>query len=300
MQFKRARFLVALLVALCLLTFSLACGSDDDDEELADDAGGETQAAVTPYKSKNDEGSVTGTVSFVGSPPAARPISMGADAVCESKNPGALAEDIIVKEGGAMQNVFIYVKDGKIADGSKNINSLGFDVPAQAQVLDQNGCHYVPHIMGIQVKQKLEIRNSDATSHNINLQATKNEKINPSQPPGAPPVEKVFQRAETLIPVKCNQHPWMKAYIGVLSHPFYAVSGPDGKFELKGLPPGTYTIVAWHEKFKQEQTQSITIGAKESKEANFKFAAEQMTAELHGGSLTVMPALEVPMLVHQH
>ncbi len=297
MQFKRARFLVALFVALCLLTFSMACGGDDDDD-IADENTDDTPA-VTPYKVTGNEGTITGMVSFTGTPPTAKPISMGADAVCESKNPNALAEDIVVKEGGAMQNVFIYVKDGKTAD-NKNINSLGFDPPAQSQVLDQNGCHYVPHILGIQVKQKLEIKNSDATSHNINLQATKNEKINPSQPPGSPAVEKTFQRAEILIPVKCNQHPWMKAYIGVVSHPFYAVSGADGKFEIKGLPPGTYTLVAWHEKFKQEQTQSITVGAKESKEASFKFAAEQITAELQGGSLTVMPALELPMLGHQH
>lgn len=298
MPFTRGRTLVALFIALCLLTFSVACGGDDDDE-LADDAAEDTQAAVTPYKTTGNEGSVTGMVNFVGTPPPPKPISMGADAVCESKSPNSMAEDIIVKEGGAMQNVFVYVKDGKTAD-NKNINNLGFDAPAQAQVLDQSGCHYVPHVVGIQVKQKLSITNSDATSHNINLQATKNEKINPSQPPGAPPVEKVFTRSETLIPVKCNQHPWMKAYIGVLSHPFYAVSGPDGKFEIKGLPPGTYTLVAWHEKFKQEQTQTITVGAKESKEAAFKFAAEQITAELHGGSLTVMPALEVPWLGHQH
>jgi hypothetical protein len=299
MPFKRARFFVALFVALCLLTFSLACGSDDDDEELAEDDAAEAQVALTPYKTTGNEGTVTGTVNFVGATPAAKPISMGADAVCESKNSNPVAEDIVVKEGGALQNVFVYVKDGKTAD-NKNINNLGFDVPAQPRVLDQSACQYVPHVIGIQVKQKLSITNSDPTSHNINLQATKNEKINPSQPPGAAPVEKIFQRSETLIPVKCNQHPWMKAYIGVLSHPFYAVSGPDGKFEITGLPPGTYTIVAWHEKFKQEQTQSVTVGAKESKEAAFKFAAEQMTAELHGGSLTVLPALEVPWLGHRH
>ena len=300
MQFKRARFLVALLAALCLLTFALACGGDDDDEEIADDNAADTQAAVVQYKPSGNEGTVAGMVTLTGTAPAPKPISMGADAVCESKNTNAVAEDIVVKEGGAVQNVFVYVKDGKTSD-NKNINNLGFDVPAQVQVLDQSGCHYVPHVLGIQVKQKLEIRNSDATSHNINLQATKNEKINPSQPPGAPPVEKIFQRAETLIPVKCNQHPWMKAYIGVLGHPFYAVTGPDGKFEIKGLPPGTYTVVAWHEKFGDKvQTQSVTVGAKESKTADFKFAVEQMTAELQGGPLTVMPALEVPMLGYHH
>ncbi len=294
---KRARFLVALLVALCLLSFSVACG--DDDDELAEEEGAETQATVTPYKSTGNEGTLTGVVNFVGTPPEPKTISMGADAVCESSNSNAVAEDVIVKDG-ALQNVFVYVKDGKTAD-NKNINSLGFDAPAQAQVLDQQGCQYVPHVVGVQVKQKLSVTNSDATSHNINLQAAKNEKSNPSQGPGAPPFERTFARPETLIPVKCNQHPWMKAYIGVLSHPFFAVSGADGKFEIKGLPPGTYTVVAWHEKFKQEQTQSITVGAKETKEATFKFDGGQMTAEFQGGgSLTVMPALEVPYLGHRH
>lgn len=299
MSFPRARFLVALLAALCLLTFALSCSRDDDDDDVAADDAAETPA-LTPYKPSGNEGTVTGVVSFVGAAPAAKPIGMGADPVCEAKNKNPMAEDIVIKEGGAIQNVFVYVKDGKTAD-NKNINSLGFDVPAQPQVLDQNGCHYVPHVIGIQVKQQLSITNSDATTHNINLQANKNEKFNQSQSPGTAPIVKTFGRAETLIPVKCNQHPWMKAYVGVVNNPFYAVSGPDGKFEIKGLPPGTYTIVAWHEKFGDKvQTQSVTVGAKGSAQADFKFTAEQMTAELQGGPLYVMPALEVPMLGEQH
>ena len=111
-------------------------------------------------------------------------------------------------------------------------------------------------------RQKVNIQNSDQTAHNVNVQAQKNDKLNPSQPAGAPPIVAEFKRPETLIPVKCNQHPWMKAYIGVLGHPFFAVTGPDGSFEIKGLPPGTYTLVAWHEKMKEEAAGSPSARAR--------------------------------------
>jgi hypothetical protein len=298
MPSNRARTLAALFVSLCLLTFALACGgSSADDEADAEDAGGggETEVATTPYSPTGNEGSIVGVVNFAGAAPASKSISMDQDPVCAQSGAGAVAEDIVVS-GDKLSNVFVYIKDGKAGD--KNISNLSFAPPAQAAVLDQQGCRYVPHVLGIQTKQNLEVKNSDATSHNVNVDAAKNTKFNQGQPNGAAPIVKTFARAETLIPVKCNQHPWMRAYIGVVGHPFFAVSGQDGRFEIKGVPPGTYNLVAWHEKYPQGQTVSVTVGSKESKQADFNFTAEQLKAELRDGALTVMPALELPLIGH--
>ncbi len=297
MPSNRARTLAALLVSLCLLAFALACGGDPDDtaEDAEDAGGGETEVAMTPYTPTGNEGTIVGVVNFAGAAPAPKSISMDQDPVCAQAGAGAVAEDIVVN-GDKLSNVFIYIKDGKAGD--KNISNLSFALPPQPAVLDQHGCRYVPHVLGIQTKQNLEVKNSDATSHNVNVDAAKNTKFNQGQPNGAAPIVKQFARAETLIPVKCNQHPWMRAYIGVVGHPFFAVSGQDGKFEIKGVPPGTYNIVAWHEKYPQGQTVSVTVGAKESKQTDFNFTADQLKAELRDGALTVMPALELPLIGH--
>ena len=186
----------------------------------------------------------------------------------------------------------LLASDGKAGD--KTIASLKFDPPAQSAELDQHGCHYVPHIMGVQVNQNFIVVNSDATTHNVNVDAKLNDKFNQSQPIGSAPITKQFKRAETVIPVKCNQHPWMRAYVGVLAHPFFAVTDKDGHFEIKGVPPGTYTVVAWHEKYPQGLTQTVTVAPSEHKEQNFTFT--QLTAEnVEGGSLLALPALEIPM-----
>jgi hypothetical protein len=296
MPLKRARVLVALLVALCLLTF--ACSGSDDDEDEDDDSGGTVaESTGVPYKSSGNEGTLSGTIAFTGTAPESKSISMDQDPVCAQTNPNAVAEDVAVTDG-KLRNVFVYVKDGKTADG-KDIKSFAFDPPGQAAHLDQKGCQYVPHVMGVQAKQKLSVTNSDQTTHNVNVQAKSNTAFNQSQTQGAAPIEKVFNRAEVLIPVKCNQHPWMKSYVGVLGHPFFAVSGADGKFEIKGLPPGTYTVVAWHEKLKEQQ-QSVTIAAKDAKTQDFTFAGASATNTLEGGSLELMPALELPMIGGHH
>jgi hypothetical protein len=296
MHSKRARFLVALLAALCLLAFSLACSKGADDESDATDSGSDDTAEVaqTPYKTTGQEGSIAGTINFTGAVPAPKEISMGADPVCASTNPDPHAEDIVVT-GDKLANVLVYIKDGKAGD--KNITGYKFDPPATPATLDQHGCHYVPHVLAMQVNQTFNVVNSDQTPHNINFDSKLNEKFNQGQGPGAAPITKQFKRSETVIPVKCNQHPWMRAYVAVLPHPFYAVTDKDGHFEIKGVPPGTYTVVAWHEKYPQGVTQSVTVGASEKKEQNFSFSDQQLKAEsVEGGSLKMMTALEVPML----
>ncbi|MBV9210999.1 MAG: carboxypeptidase regulatory-like domain-containing protein [Acidobacteria bacterium] len=294
---KRVKFWLCLLAVLSLLSFSVACTSGGDDDVAEDDDTGTTGGATgTPYQSKGDEGTVTGTVAFTGAAPAPQPIDMNADAACASKNPNAVAETAVIKDG-KLQNVFVYIKDGTTSD-NKKITGFSFPTPADPVKLDQNGCHYVPHVMGIQVNQKFVVTNSDPTSHNVNVQSKSNASWNNVQSPNAPPIEQKFARSEVIIPIKCNQHPWMKSYIGVLNTPFYAISGADGTFTIKGLPPGKYTLVAWHERF-GEKTLEINLAAKGSATADFSFDASTSSEVIRSSYMEVLPAIEFPMLM-QH
>jgi hypothetical protein len=139
-------------------------------------------------------------------------------------------------------------------------------------VIDQAGCQYVPHVVAVQVNQPIEVKNSDPTTHNIHPTPANNREWNESQPQGAPALQKSFAREEIAVPVKCNVHPWMKSYIAVLSNPYFHVTGKGGTFELKSLPPGDYTLVAWHEKL-GTQEQKVTLGPKDSKTVEFTFKA---------------------------
>lgn len=287
------RRLLALLVMLSLLSLAVACGSSDDEADDEDNSNA-TETAGTAYKPSGNEGTITGTIAFTGAAPATKSISMDADPVCSSTNPNAHAEDVVVNDG-KLQNVFIYVKDGKTADG-KSLASFKFDPPSPDATLDQHGCQYRPHVLGMMSTQKLKVINSDQTTHNVNVQPKSNQGFNQAQQQGAPPISKDFPRAEVVIPIKCNQHPWMKSYLNVMRTPFFGLSGADGKFEIKNVPPGTYTVVAWHEKF-GEKTMSVTVGAKESKTQDFAYDGAAASAR-GKGSLEVLPAIEFPMLSH--
>ena len=143
------------------------------------------------------------------------------------------------------------------------LEGKNFAVPDQPVELDQDGCLYMPHVLGIQARQKLKVVTSDKTTHNIHPMPKVNREWNISQPPGADPIMQTFSRPEVSIPVKCNQHPWMRAYIHVVGHPFYAVTGEDGAFEMKGLPPGNYEIEAVQEQY-GAMTQKVTVAAKQA------------------------------------
>lgn len=290
---KRVKIWVCLFAVLSLLSLSAACGGGGDDD-VAEEDGNTGGPTGTPYQTTGNEGTVTGKVVLNGPAPAPQAIDMNADATCASKNPNAVAETAVVKDG-KLEYVFVYVKDGTTSDGKK-ISSLSFPVPSDPVTLDQNGCHYVPHVLGIQANQKLVVTNSDQTSHNVNVQGKNNSPWNKLQSPNAQPIEEKFQRAEVIIPVKCNQHPWMKSYIGVMNNSFYSVSGADGSFTIKGLPPGKYTVVAWHEKY-GEKTMEVTIAAKGSATADFTYDAATASDTLRSNSLEVLPAIEFPMLM---
>jgi plastocyanin len=282
---------VWLVIAIALsVVLAAACGGGATNSTNAP-ANAES-ANAAPYSGPT--GTVTGVISYNGTAPAPKKIDTSADPVCGQKNPNLVTDDTLVTDG-KLANTFIYVKEGTV-EGGKKITDYAWSTPTTAAHLDQNGCHYAPHVMGVQVNQKVSITNSDATQHNVHPTPKLNPEWNQTQANGAPPIEKSFARPEVLIPVKCNQHPWMKAYIGVMRHPFFAVSGKDGAFEIKGLPPGTYTVVAWREGGANgtEKNMQVTVPANGSAKADFAFGEGAATTSLNP-SLKMMPALEIPL-----
>jgi plastocyanin len=189
---------------------------------------------------------------------------MSADSKCVQARPGGgIDEDIVVNSGG-LQNVIVYVSQG--------LGDTKFEPPKEAAVIDQKGCMYEPHVVPVRANQELKVVNSDNTTHNIHPIPNNNRELNQSQPPGVP-FSMTFAREEIAIPVKCNIHPWMHSYIAVFKHPYFAVTGKGGNFEIANLPPGTYTITAWHEKL-GSSFQKITVGESETTTLEFVFKAQ--------------------------
>jgi plastocyanin len=238
-----------------------ACGKGG--ESGGGTGGGATAAAtVFPVDTAN-AAVITGRVAFTGAKPAAARIDMSEEATCASKHAGgAFSEQVVVNDNGTLRNVFVYVKSGVPAN-------LQFPVPSTPVEIDQNGCQYTPHVFGIQVGQTLNIKNDDGLLHNIKALPTVNRPFNISQPSNMT-TPRSFTAAEVMVPLQCNVHSWMNAFVGVRSDPYYAVTGADGSFSIGRLPPGTYTIEAWQEKY-GVQTQTVTIAAKESKAITFTF-----------------------------
>jgi len=205
---------------------------------------------------------VRGSVRFEGKVPAGKAINMAADPVCARLHSSpVMAQEVLTDAKGDLQNVIVFVSEG--------LGDRTFDAPSQPVVVEQKGCMYEPHVLAVRANQTLQLVNDDATSHNIHPVPANNREWNKAEPPGSK-LEEAFAREEIAIPVKCNVHPWMHGYIAVFKHPFFAVTGKDGGFDLSNLPPGTYTIKAWHEKL-GSSTQTVTIGANETKEINFVF-----------------------------
>ena len=211
--------------------------------------------------------SVHGMIHLEGKPPAPIEIDMGMDPGCTIATKQAnLSQQYLAGKGGGLENVYVYIKEG--------LEGSNFAVPVSPVVLDQKGCRYEPHVLALMAGQTLRVLNSDPTMHNVHAQprAPSNSQWNVSQMPKGAPIETTFHDAEVMMPFKCNQHPWMKAYVNVGTNPFYAVSDASGNFEITGLPPGEYTITAVHEVL-GEQTQKITVTAKENRAADFTFIA---------------------------
>jgi len=250
------------MLAICALLALAACSKKENTEQ-SNNAPAEQQApAATPIDPAT-VATINGTVKFDGTAPKAAKIDMSQDPACKGPNE---AENVVVSSGD-LANVFVYVKDG--------LGNRTFDVPKDPVVLDQQGCRYHPHVLGVMAGQNVEIKNDDPTTHNIHPTPKDNREWNESQPPSSPALEKAFAREEIMLPVKCNQHPWMKMYMNVVKSPFYAVTDKDGKYEIKGLPPGDYTIAFVHEKL-GEQDQKITVAPKETKTVDQSFKESGM------------------------
>jgi plastocyanin len=250
-------------VALALAAMVACSGNKEGTTEQPAATSATSEAPPTPID-QSTVGEVTGKVAFQGEKPKPKPIMMDQDPVCVKAHAGqpAHVEDGEVNVNGTLPNVFVYVKSGA--------EKYTFATPTEPAVLDQKGCMYSPHVLGAMVGQDVHIVSSDPTTHNIHPMPKDNREWNESQAPGAPPIDKTFAREEIMIPVKCNQHNWMRAYIGVMKNPFFAVTASDGTFTIKGLPPGDYTIGAWTATY-GEQEQKVTVGPKETKTADFAF-----------------------------
>lgn len=268
---------VSLLFATTLL-FSIACGKGkeaskedegEDDEQTTTTAAASTAsgtpAAAAPAAAavSADAATLTGLVKFEGAAPKMNNIQMSADPYCQSQHAGAAPteEDVVTGAGGELANVFVYIKDIK----------GNFAAPSTPVVIDQKGCQYHPHVNAVMVGQTLEIKNDDATLHNVHAMPAVNSQFNVGQPvQGMVSPQKLDKVEMTPFKIKCDVHGWMKSYMAVMPHPFYSVSQANGTFTISNLPPGQYTVVAWHEKYGQQE-QQVTVGAKESKALNFTF-----------------------------
>ena len=208
-------------------------------------------------------GIVTGKVNFKGTAPTPTTIKMNADPNCVKLHTGPVVSDsVVVNKNNTLKYVFVYVKEG--VKGS-------FPTPKEAVVFDQRGCHYTPHVFGIMVNQPLEILNSDPTLHNVHALPKVGKQFNAGMPMKDMKISRTFDKSEVMVTVKCDVHPWMRAYAGVLEHPFYSVTNDEGSFEIKNLTAGKYTVTAWHEKY---GTKDMTVTVEEGKPATIDYTFE--------------------------
>lgn len=249
---------VRLATALILLAGALACGGSTPAPP---------PAAAGPVVDPATAASVAVTVNFEGTAPAPVMMRLDGDPKCVAENgAGERAdESILLGNGQALQNVFVYVTDG--------LSGYSFPIPTEPVLLDQDKCRYTPRVLGVRVGQPLAIRNSDPLLHNVRAEGKINQPFNMSTPIEGVSFNRTFATREVMVDVRCDVHAWMRAFVGVLEHPYFGTTGADGRVALNNLPPGTYTIEAWHEQL-GVKTQQITIGARESKDVSFTFSRQ--------------------------
>ena len=208
-------------------------------------------------------GTVSGKITYEGTPAKQKPIDMSKEPSCAKQYATPpTTETVVTGPNNALANVVVYISAGAPDEAA----------PSKAAVFTQKGCRYLPHVLALQVNQELNVLNEDQTSHNIHPLAKTNREWNKSQPPGSPPIVDKYDKPE-MIAVKCNIHPWMHGTFAVLKNSHYAISGQDGGFTLPNLPPGKYTVTAFHESY-GDQSQEVTISGSETKTVSFTFKAK--------------------------
>jgi plastocyanin len=216
------------------------------------------------YTHTGREAALSGRITISGNVPKPLFIDQSADPVCSEANPDARTEWVVANKG-MLANVFIYVK-------GEALQAYTFDLPSSPAMLEHKGCRYEPHMLGMRVGQQLEIFNRDSTMHNTHAMSQINSDWNQTHPPETPPLKHTFQQPE-ILPFKDNQHPWEKAYVGVFDHPFFSVSDMLGSYRIGNLPPGNYTVVAWHERL-GEKTMEVTLVPGEARDVSFNFESK--------------------------
>ena len=252
-----------LAVSSALLAALLLAGCKTDPAVNKGEVIGRGSLPVNEFNASLDGGMVSGTVSFTGQPPARVRIDMSMDPACAMAASDNMSEPYIINDG-KVANVFVYIKSG--------IPQSNAAPDAKPVVLDQKGCRYLPHIIAVQQGGSVEFRNSDPTMHNIHTPPPPdgNPGIDVSQGPGAKPQVVKFSQPETMLSVRCNNHPWMNAFINVAPTPYFTVTGSNGRYEIGGLPPGNYVLAAVHEKLGEQDFQ-ISIPPKGKTQQNFSY-----------------------------
>ncbi|MGQ0563400.1 MAG: carboxypeptidase regulatory-like domain-containing protein [Gemmatimonadota bacterium] len=263
------------LMAVFLAGAITGCGGGGGGEEAPAEGGEQTAVEVA------NAGTINGTVDFTGTPPENAPIDMSEEPTCAEQHEGGARAETVVANNGKLENVFVYIKEGL---------SRSFPAPAENVVIDQVGCVYTPHVTGVMVGQGLVFKNSDGLAHNVKAQPSENRSFNISQPTSMSSSPQKFSSAEIMVPVQCDIHGWMQSYVGVVDHPYFAVSGDDGSFTLTNVPPGTYTVEAWHEKY-GTQTQQVTVAPDGTATVTFNYSATMAGARVPLGK---------PIDPHQH
>ncbi|MCB1037296.1 MAG: carboxypeptidase regulatory-like domain-containing protein [Acidobacteria bacterium] len=263
------------LLALLAMTAALplACGGGGTETSAPPPAAETPSAppaasapAATGAPAPTGTSSISGSVAYQGAVPSFKPLNMDADPACAAKHGEPVyPEALVLGDGQTLGNIFVQVK---------NPPAGSYPTPSEAVHIDQNGCRYIPHVVGVMVGQPLQFKNSDGILHNVHGLPKENREFNIGMPPTVTEKDQTFNKPEPFFPVKCDVHPWMRSFVAVMTHPFFAVTGPDGAFSIEGLPAGTYDLEAWHEKL-GTQTTSLTVADGESATADFSFSAPE-------------------------
>ena len=251
--------------SLLTMLFAAACGGGGDSTAPSGPSPSAAPAATVASGPTTGTSGVKGSIVFKGEAPEPKAITMSADPVCQKIHSEPVYSELVtVNDNGTLKDVFIYVKAG--------LEGKSYPVPSGEVVFDQRGCKYTPHVVGMQAKQTLKILNSDDTLHNVHALPANNDQFNYAMPKFMKQKTATFANPEVMVRVKCEVHPWMGAWIGVLSHPFFSVSDEGGTFSIEGLPAGDYTIEAWHEKYGQA-TEQVSLAEGDVQDLTFTFQA---------------------------